>query len=337
MALHNVRGHQVQAAHIRTALLGDRPGHAYLLCGASGVGKAFFALQTAKLLLCREEGDDACDVCKPCRQADHDNHPDLHLVEAAEGKRSISIEQIQTLCGRYALRPHGERRIAIVRDADRMTVWAANTLLKTLEEPPPKSVLLLTTSRPYALPETILSRCQMLRFAPLSTQDVADLLSADPEWTPEAVRFAANLADGSVGRARGLLEAGGIELRDHLLDRLRAVRVQDNFDLTVDVMARATQAGKTLEDRRTHLRLMLQLVLRYYRDVWNVQLGGKHARLFHADRIADIHADAERLSQTSVEQVLEALLEAWEQINRNANLRILLESLFFRLGTMVQN
>ena len=337
MALRDVRGHEAQSAQIRAALLGDRPGHAYLFAGPDGVGKAFFALQVAKLLLCADVRDgDACDLCKACRQAEHDNHPDLHRVEAPEGKREIRIEQIRGVCKQYVLRPHGERRIAVIRDADRMRVEAANALLKTLEEPPVWGTLLLTTARAEALPETIVSRCQVLRFAPLSRQDVAEILARNPEWPPEAVRFATNLGDGSVGRARDLLAAGGLELRDHWIDRLRTLRSQDNFELTIEILGGLYGTRRPLEEVRVDLRLIIQLILRYFRDVWHVQLGATGTRLFHADRAGDVRADAERLPRAKVESAIGLLITGWQHVNRNANLRVLLEHLFFRLGLLFE-
>jgi len=337
VALADVRGHQAQAALMRAALLGDRPGQAYLFAGPDGVGKAFFAVQLAKLLLCEAAGEDACDACKACRQADHDNHPDFLQVQAPEGKRFITIDQIRALRDQYALRPHGQRRVAIIRDADRMQQEAANALLKTLEEPPPWGMLFLTSSRPDSLPDTILSRCQTLRFAPLSTEDVRGVLAAEPQWTPEDVRFAADLADGSLGRARQLLQAGGAALRDGLLSRLRNLRSSHNFEMAAEILARCSESARTTEDQRETLRLVLRLMLRYYRDVWLIQLGAPPQALFHADRSDAVLADARRIAPAAVEQAMELLAACWEHVNRNVNLSLLLENVLFRLGVLVQS
>jgi len=336
VSLSNVRGHAMQADQIRAALFGDRPGSSYLFAGIDGIGKAHFARLVGKMLLCPEAEDDSCDQCKSCLQVEHDNHPDFHLVQAEEGKRFIKLEQIQELCAKYAMRPYGDRRIAVIRDADSMTQEAANALLKTLEEPPPWGLLILTTARSNALPETILSRCQTLRFGPLASEDISAILSERSEWPPEAVRFATAMADGSVGYAVELLENGGLELRDDLVGRLRKLRSQDNFEMTRWILDSAGGRGGNLESRREGLRLVLQLALRYYRDVWLRRFGAAPAALFHAERITDVEADAERLESHRVEKALELILEAWSQVNRNVNLNILLESVLFRLGLLVQ-
>ena len=336
MGLRDVVGHAGPAAGVRVALLGSRPAHAYLFVGPDGVGKALFALEAARLLLCEQPIDeDACGRCRSCRQVSSGTHPDFHFVEAVEGKRFISIEQIQSLCGHYAVRPHGERRIAVLRDADRMTQEAANALLKTLEEPPAWGMLILTTSRPGGLPETILSRCQTLRFGPLSREDVAAILRRQDGWDASAVDFAAAFSDGSVGRAADLRRIGGAELRDALYDRLGRLGIDDNFELTAFVLERVADLGRTLEPKREGLRTILRLILRRYRDILALRLGLPEERLFNADRAPELRDEAARLAEPGLEGAIAATLEACEGLNRNANLNLLLQQYFFDLAQSV--
>lgn len=339
MALKDVIGHQAAIARIRSALFGDRPGHAYVFVGPEGVGKYLAAVGVANMLLCTaptDSGRDACGQCKACRQIEHDNHPDLHVVEAREDKRFITLEQIHDLREQYSLRPHGDMRIAVLRDADRMTTEAANSLLKTLEEPPPWGMLILTASRPTGMPETILSRCQALRFGPLSRDDAVRVLREKLGWELSAAQFAAAFADGSIGQAIELQEIGGAELGDFFVDRLQRLTRQDNFELAGETLDRTVDLGKTLEAQRNGLRLILRVILRYYRDVLGVRLGLSEARVFNVSRIDAIRDLAERIPQPVLEDAIEATLDAWEKINRNANLRLLLENYFFVLGDLTQ-
>ena len=324
---------------IRSALLGERPGHAYLFAGPDGVGKYLAAAQVAALLLCEapaDGGQDACGQCTSCRQTERDSHPDLHIVEAEEGKRFIALEQIHGLREQYSLRPHGDKRIAILRDADRMTMEAANSLLKTLEEPPPWGLLILTTSRPTGLPETIFSRCQTLRFGPLSREDATRALQERLGWEPRAAQFAAALSDGSIGQALELHKLGGAELGDFLADRLQRITRQNNFELAAETLERTSDLGKTLESQRNGLRLVLRVILRHYRDVLGVKLGLPEERVFNVSRMDALRAMAERLPQPIVEDAIEATLDAWGKVNRNVNLTLLLENYFFVLGDLMQ-
>lgn len=339
MPLKDIIGHEPALLAIRTALSGARPGQAFLFAGPDGVGKFLAAFEVARLMLCENPADggaDACGACRACRQAEHGNHLDLHIVQADEGKRFIALQQVQDLCGQYALRPHGERRIAVVRDADRMTGEAANALLKTLEEPPPWGMLILTASRPSGLPETILSRCQMLRFAPLSREDAGRILRERLGWEAQDAEFAAAFCDGALGLAVQLREAGGAELRDFLADRLGRLTSQDNFEMASEALARTADLGRTLEAQRQGLRLVLRLILRYYRDILAVQHGLPEARLFNASRIAELREQAGRLPAPAVEGAIECTAAAWEQLNRNANLNLLLENYFFSLGGLTE-
>jgi len=335
LSLKRITGHAAALAGLKAALLGIRPGHAYLFVGPDGVGKYPTACEAAKMLVCERPQGDACEACRSCHLATRSAHPDIHLVQPAEGKRFISLEQIQELCGQYALRPHGPRRVAVIRDADRMTEEAANALLKTLEEPPDWGTLFLTSSRPSALPETILSRCQTLRFGPLSREDVMAILGKQGSVSPEDARFAAAVADGSAGQAAQFLSQGGTELRQAVLERLARLTAQDNFDMAAFARDHAAEAGAGLEDRRAALRRLFQIILRYYRDLMALQAGLPATALVNASSAPLLTQQASRLTPWAVEKAIEITLEAWERLNRNANVNLLLERYFYELGEAV--
>lgn len=143
----------------------QRLPHAILLHGVAGLGKRLFAQWLAQALLCDVRGVELkpCGQCASCKQCRAGSHPDLVLVVPEEGKQQISVEQIRTANERLGMTSarHGYR-LAIIEPAHQMTVAAANGLLKTLEEPGPRSLIILVTAQPSALPATIRSRCQQL-------------------------------------------------------------------------------------------------------------------------------------------------------------------------------
>lgn len=143
----------------------QRLPHALLLHGQAGLGKHHFAQAQAQALLCGKRGRIACGQCHGCRQFEADNSADFFAVEPADGKKIIAVAQIRTLIDALALTSHsGGRRVVIIEPADAMNISAANSLLKTLEEPPGDTVLMLVTARAARLPQTIRSRCRQLRF-----------------------------------------------------------------------------------------------------------------------------------------------------------------------------
>jgi DNA polymerase-3 subunit delta' len=148
---------------------GDSLPHALLLTGPVGIGKGQFAGQLAQALLCQSPLPDgrACGACRTCRLYQAGSHPDFARVSPDEGSKVIKIGQIRDLIARLGMTSQlGGYRVALISPAHRLNTEAANSLLKTLEEPGPRSLLLLLSDRPGMLPATIRSRCQTLSFAP---------------------------------------------------------------------------------------------------------------------------------------------------------------------------
>ena len=188
-----------------------RPHHAYVLAGPEGGGKSLAARAFAAALLCREGG---CGECRDCRLALADKHPNESIVEP-EG-RDIHVETVRSEIWHPAHRtaPEPGRKVFVIREADRLNPAAADVLLKVLEEPPAGAVLILLSARPDELPETVLSRCHVVTFRPLSEDFVIAELTG--EGVPrERAALAARLSGGNLGRARRMASnADGLAFRD---------------------------------------------------------------------------------------------------------------------------
>jgi DNA polymerase-3 subunit delta' len=234
MTWQGIRGHDEVVERFRTALGLHRLASTFLFVGPPGIGKRSFALKLAQALLCDRASEEQlapCGQCPACKQILAGTHPDIDYVAKPEDKSSIPIELLigsdekrmrEGLCFRISSKPFsGKRKIAIIDDADYLFNEAANCLLKTLEEPPPRSVLiLLGTSEQRQLP-TIRSRCQVVRFQPLEANDVAEIL-VEQELTTDraAAQQAGALAEGSVSAAVRLLETELSDFRTELLQSL---------------------------------------------------------------------------------------------------------------------
>ena len=218
--LGTVPGQELAAAFLRQAAA--RPHHAYLFAGPEGGGKQQAARAFAAALLCKRGG---CGECRDCRLALEDRHPNEVVVEP-EG-RDIHVETVRGEIWHPAYRtaPEPGRKVFVIREADRLNPSAADVLLKVLEEPPADAVLMLLSARPDELPETILSRCHIVSFRPLSETFVAQALEAEGIESGRAV-LAARLAGGNLGRARRLGSgADGLSFREtarEALDRVAA-------------------------------------------------------------------------------------------------------------------
>ncbi|MEA3470707.1 MAG: DNA polymerase III subunit delta', partial [Thermodesulfobacteriota bacterium] len=200
MSFSDIYGQERQKAVLKSAMERGRVSHAYLFHGMKGVGKKTTAEIFAKALNCEEEGFDSCDSCSSCVKMDHGNHPDFVLIEP-EGF-FIKIEAVRGLQGQIKFRPfEGKKRVFVIADAERMNSPAANALLKTLEEPTSSNILILISSRPHELPRTVVSRCQRLRFNPLSRDVISTFLRDSYSVDEEAARLIASSSGGSIGRA----------------------------------------------------------------------------------------------------------------------------------------
>jgi len=189
----------------------QRLGHALLLSGPAGNGKAAFATAIAAALWCRTPAADGqgCGHCADCRQVLSEAHSGYHRLRVEEDKRDIAIEAVRDLIEKLQVTSHdGRAKVAIVEPADALNTSGVNALLKTIEEPSPGSYLILISDRPQALPATLRSRCQRLRFAPPpEAVALAWLRAAGGEADEPTLQAALTAAYGAPQRALALLKA----------------------------------------------------------------------------------------------------------------------------------
>ncbi|OHB83300.1 MAG: hypothetical protein A2V98_09545 [Planctomycetes bacterium RBG_16_64_12] len=338
MTWHGIYGHDDVVEQFRRALKRGRLASSFLFVGPEGIGKRSFALKLAQALLCQtrpEEMMDPCGQCPACVQVAASTHPDLELVAKPEDKSFLPLELFigdkehrmrRGLCRNLALKPFmGGRRIAIVDDADFFNAEGANSLLKTLEEPPPRSVLILIGTSPARQLPTIRSRCQLVRFRPLSTDVVAQLLTqAGPLDDVAEARRLAGYSEGSLQRAVDLADPDLWGFRMQLYEQL-AQPVLESQRLSTAVVAFVDDAGREASARRGRMRLIVQFAVDFYRHLLRGLSGAT------AVQDADVRRSVERAMENrpwdepAASACLDRCLDASEQIDRNANAATLLE------------
>jgi DNA polymerase-3 subunit delta' len=261
VGVYLTRGQPSALALVRRAIESERPPHALLLVGPTGVGKTTLALDLAAGLLClaADPADRPCTECAACHKVAHGNHPDLHRLAPEGAGQQIRVAQVQGLASELALLPlEGRFRVAIIESAQRMNIDAQNALLKTLEEPPARVALILAADDSASLLPTVVSRCARARLGPVAAEPIAELLAE--HGLADASRAAAlsRLASGRPGVAMALAaqpEATVVQSRLaaallDLLDADRRRRLAAPPELLADAveLLRATAGGADADD-----------------------------------------------------------------------------------------
>lgn len=252
-----IRGQARAREFLCRASAGNRLAHALLFAGPDGIGKCTLALSFAAWRSCERGGDDACLACTSCRQIMAGSHPDVTTIAVSAGKKEIGIDRARELKRFTQLQPlRGRSKIGIVDGAHLLTVPAQNALLKTLEDPPPRSLLILIANNPDALLPTVRSRLQRVPLSPLPQEEVVAVLVEEHGLALEAARELAALAEGSPGRAlvlRSCFESGGAGIAAEFA-RLRSAGYLELMPLLDRLLQPESEIAPKLEMALARLR-----------------------------------------------------------------------------------
>ncbi len=322
----SILGHERTIRQLRRLWQEGRMPHAMLFCGAEGIGKRRTALSLAAMLLCEADGAEGpCGRCESCAAFQAGTHPDFYLVEPeSRGKsaKSIKIEQIRELQTRIAWAPKlSPRRVILMDGVELMNEAAANSLLKTIEEPPGPMFFILVTSTPAALLDTIRSRCMRVEFGMLPQQELARALPGHG-IPAEQAPVLASLSDGSLGRALQLYADGGLELRADAAGLLRELADMDMDRLWKRARALSELPREKLADWCMYLSMLL-------RDMLVLYSGGQ--QLYHQDLAGQLARLLPQLPESRVFSMLALLRRLQKRLESNANVRLLLESFLIQI------
>ena len=327
----NILGHAKQKEFLQRYLKAQERPHALLFVGAEGLGKKQLALHFAKALLCASHtGSDNCEACRLMNLEDGNlSHPDFLLVqrerdEKTERYKDISKEQIVDLISKSAFAPvMSDTKVCIIEDVDRMSLVAANSFLKLLEEPPVGWVMVLLASDENKLLSTIMSRVVCLRFQPVPTEQVVALLN-QRGVEPAKAAVLARISEGSVGAALSLAEQNILELRQQALAFIEALPLNMPMNYLV---GRAWQQKNFERPEALLFVKMLQLLVR---DVMMCKLHLED-KLYNCDWPKELGALAAGWQLASLKRALGIIQDAYAALENSVGVRLVLEAMALKI------
>lgn len=310
--------HRDQWRRIADRLHGGRMPHALLLTGSQGLGKLTFARLLCQAVLCESPGagGTACGNCRQCTLFLAGTHPDMRFVTLAEDSTQVTIDQIRELIGFLALTAQqGGYKTVVIDPADHMNTAAANALLKSLEEPPSASLLILVASQPARLPATIRSRCQTLAFHLPPEKQARGWLAAQNGVTGDA-GLALKLAQGAPLAALALARGEGGGDRRALFS-----------DLTAVAEGRQDPVGTAAGWLKLDIKLSLYWMYTWLVDMIRLKAVSAPPMFINSDIEAELAHMAQKMDIKALYKRLDQLVEAWRQVETPVNKQLLLEDL----------
>ena len=329
---------------LRRMLQAGRCPGAMLFAGEDGIGKKLFALELARALNCRApQGLEGCGSCPACvrtarfnypqsndpddlKQIIWTDHPDVGMVVAP--KRVLRVDQMRLIEREANFRPYeGNARVFLIEDADKLNEESSNELLKLLEEPPHTSHIILLTSRPAMLLPTIRSRCQMIRFSPLTAAEIEKHLLQNKIASANEARIRARIARGSLGRAIADEFDAYVEQRGAMLDVLKALAVSDD-------RIQLLRSAEELNDARhkDEYESRLDILEALIRDAWMLSLQAPVEGVVNEDLLPELSKISERLDSRLPPGWISQIEEMREQLIVTINRKVATDALFLTMA-----
>jgi DNA polymerase-3 subunit delta' len=320
MPFDAIIGHRRPVELLQSMLRTGQMPHAFIFYGIEGIGKQTVALAFAKALNCRELQADFCGRCRSCEKIERQMHPDVVQVEPE--KNVIKIEQIRELQQQIAYRPvEGQWKAVIIDQADRLTAQAANCLLKTLEEPPDSTVLVLVSRGIAGMLPTVLSRCQQIRFAPLSDMDINGYLCRSGIEADRAAQVV-GFAQGSIKRALFLATGDFLKRRAAMaavLSQGSARHASESLSLAAGI---ADDSEATVP--------VLEFLHSWYRDLLLLHEGLTGPVLHNRDMADALCAARRHETRDSIVRKIQTIQSVQNTLVMNVDVQLALESILLQ-------
>lgn len=301
---------------------GDKMPHALILWGPEGIGKKMFARLLANELICENiSGEGFCGECMNCEMVTAKTHPDYHEIK--KEKESIGVDEIRSMIGHVQIKPfYAKRKVYLIPDD--MTLQAQNALLKTLEEPPNYAIIIITTSNPGNLLDTIRSRALTIRFDKNTEEQLKEYICKNYPEKNRQLDFIIKYSDGIIGRVRRLLE-------DETLEEERSLALQILEDMVFGSKEAIFPLVKKIDERKSEWKNFLELLLIYARDALIIKYEGEKALLANIDKIERIKLITQSRQGKVWINVAGIVISTINALEQKANFQLAIEAMLLKL------
>lgn len=319
MSFAKIRGQDSAIFFLKASLKNNRLSHAYIFCGPEGSGKFLAALNFAKAIICQDAVScEPCDKCPSCQKIDARSHPDIFVLRPEKEGSSVKIDDIRQIIKDIYLKPfEAKKKIYIIDEAHNMKHEASNALLKTLEEPPTDSVLILLTDNLKSLFHTIVSRSQVVRFYPLKADEIKDILMKEHSVDEPKAHVLSRLASGRLGEAIKYKDEDLFQSRTMIINKISK---RSLMDLSFD------------EFSKEKMKLCLNIMLTWFRDILSAKAGVDDSMLVNIDKKEVILEETKKLSFEYLEGIINDIIMTLSYLEQNANAKLAMSVLGLKLN-----
>jgi len=328
----NIVGHDREVALLQAQMAKGEIRHAFLIAGPKSVGRFTLAKRIAQFLNClrRSQSDEPCLECLSCQKIEKFSHPDVMLLEAEATGGAIKVDQVRELLRYVSLAPYeGKYRVVILTNFENATISAANALLKTLEEPPPNAVIILTSESVESLLPTIISRCELIKLRSINPLKISKWLETEWNLNREEALNLAHISGGKPGLAIQMLQEPG-KLKQRIkwiedLQQLLSSSILDKFHYLSPVFKESD-----LKESREFLKDRLFVWITIWRDVLLIS-NGEVGKIINRDYCELLSELARKFGSKKALMAVKSLERTVELIDRNANTRLAVEVMMLDL------
>lgn len=311
MYFNNIIGQEFAKKYITNSIKNDKLNHAYMFEGIDGIGKKLFSKEFGKLLI------DIDNV---------DNSPDYINIEPTGS--SIKISQIRELQSDIIIKPHNKYKIYVINHAEKMTVESQNALLKTLEEPPEYAIIILITNNKESLLPTIKSRCEIIKFLPISIMELKKYLM-DRGVEEKRALLLANFSRGSIEKALELSDSSDFSI---MRDNIQKY-IQDILDKN---MVEILNISSDMDKYKDKVIIVLDMMINYFRDIMICKDRVDKDMLINVDRITFIQNMNSKITYSQVSKIIDIIEETKRKIKSNCNFNISIQVMALNIYEVIK-